>query len=233
MEKAIVTGASSGIGAAITAALVGRGMEVYGIGRDFQKQEELMKNPLFHAVVCDLRKHSDVERVISDIRSLAGHIDVLVNSAGAGYFGPHEQISPSKIHDMVSVNIEAPMIIAGLLLRDMKKYGGFIINISSVTAKKSNTYGCAYGATKAALTSFGESLFDEARKYGVKVLNIHPDMTESAFYRNADFTSCEEEDLRLLPDEIAQCVMAALDMRDGAVVTDITVKPQRHGIKRK
>lgn len=233
MEKAIVTGASSGIGAAITAALVGRGMEVYGIGRDFQKQEELMKNPLFHAVVCDLRKHSDVERVISDTRSLAGHIDVLVNSAGAGYFGPHEQISPSKIHDMVSVNIEAPMIIAGLLLRDMKKNGGFIINISSVTAKKSNTYGCAYGATKAALTSFGESLFDEARKYGVKVLNIHPDMTESAFYRNADFTSCEEEDLRLLPDEIAQCVMAALDMRDGAVVTDITVKPQRHGIRRK
>lgn len=233
MEKAIVTGASSGIGAAIAEALLGRGMEVYGIGRDFQNQEELVKNPLFHAVVCELRKHSDVERVISDIRSSAGHIDVLVNSAGAGYFGPHEQISPSKIHDMVSVNIEAPMIIAGLLLRDMKKNGGFIINISSVTAKKSNTYGCAYGATKAALTSFGESLFDEARKYGVKVLNIHPDMTESAFYRNADFTSCEEEDLRLLPDEIAQCVMAALDMRDGAVVTDITVKPQRHGIRRK
>lgn len=233
MEKAIVTGASSGIGAAIAAALLERGMEVYGIGRDFQKQEEPVKNPSFHAVVCDLRKYSDVERTISDIRSSAGHIAVLVNSAGAGYFGPHEQISPSKIHDMVSVNIEAPMIIAGFLLRDMKKNGGFIINISSVTAKKSNTYGCAYGATKAALTSFGESLFDEARKYGVKVLNIHPDMTESAFYRNADFTSCDDEDLRLLPGEIAQCVTAALDMREGAVVTDITVKPQRHGIKRK
>ena len=73
-----------------------------------------------------------------------------------------------------------------------------------------------YGASKAALTSFGNSLFDEARKYGVKVVNIHPDMTESLFYRNADFTSCDEEDERLLPEEIAQCVMSVLAMREGA-----------------
>lgn len=150
-----------------------------------------------------------------------------------GYFGPHEQVNPDKIHEMVAVNIEAPMIIAGLLLRDMKKNGGIIINISSVTAKKSNTYGCAYGATKAALTSFGESLFDEARKYGVKVVNIHPDMTQSQFYRNADFTSCDEPEARLTPEEVAQCVMGVIHMREGAVVTDITIKPQRHGIKRK
>lgn len=233
MKKAIVTGASSGIGAAIAAALIRDDYEVYGIGRDYKKQEELTKNPLFHQLVCDLKKHTDVEHTISDLRKEAGHIHVLVNCAGVGYFGPHEQINPDRIHEMVAVNIEAPMIITGLLLRDMKKNGGVIVNISSVTAKKSNTYGCAYGASKAALTSFGNSLFDEARKYGVKVVNIHPDMTESLFYRNADFTSCDEEDERLLPEEIAQCVMSVLAMREGAVVTDITVKPQRHGIKRK
>ena len=87
--------------------------------------------------------------------------------------------------------------------------------------------------TKVALTSFGESLFDEARKYGVKVVNIHPDMTQSQFYRNADFTSCDEPEARLTPEEVAQCVMGVIHMREGAVVTDITIKPQRHGIKRK
>lgn len=233
MEKAIVTGASSGIGAAIATALLKDGYEVYGIGRNFKNQDELTCNPFFHTVVCDLKRHSDVDRTISAIKNEAGHISLLVNCAGVGYFGPHEQISSDKLHEMVSVNIEAPMIITGLLLRDMKKNGGTIINISSVTAKKSNTYGCAYGATKAALTSFGVSLFDEARKYGVKVVNIHPDMTESEFYRGADFTSCDEYDARLLPNEIAQCVMEVLKIREGAVVTDITVKPQRHGIKRK
>ena len=233
MEKAIVTGASSGIGAAIALALVKAGYEVYGIGRDFRRHSELLENSLFHERICDLRRHADVTKEIEAVKEVAGHIHILVNCAGAGYFGPHEQISPDKLHSMVAVNIEAPMIITGLLLRDMKKNGGIIINISSVTAKKSNTYGCAYGATKAALTSFGASLFDEARKYGVKVVNIHPDMTESEFYRNADFTSCDEPDAKLYPSELAQCVMDILSMREGAVVTDITVRPQRHGIKRK
>lgn len=232
MKKAIVTGASSGIGMAIAAALVGAGHEVYGIGRSFRGDCEIFKNPLFHQRVCDLKRHADVEREIKNIREESGGIDILVNCAGVGYFGPHEQISPDRLHEMVAVNVEAPMIIAGLLLRDMKKNGGTIINISSVTAKKSNTYGCAYGATKAALTSFGESLFDEARKYGVRVVNIHPDMTESNFYRNADFAACDEDDMRLLPEEIAECVTDVLNMREGAVVTDITIKPQRHGIKR-
>lgn len=232
MKKAIVTGASSGIGMAIAAALVGAGHEVYGIGRSFCEDCEILKNPLLHPRVCDLKRHADVEREIKHIREESGGIDILVNCAGVGYFGPHEQISPDRLHEMVAVNVEAPMIIAGMLLRDMKKCGGTIINISSVTAKKSNTYGCAYGATKAALTSFGESLFDEARKYGVKVVNIHPDMTESHFYRNADFRACDEDDMRLLPEEIAGCVTDVLNMREGAVVTDITIKPQRHGIKR-
>lgn len=233
MEKAIVTGASSGIGAATAFALLKSGYEVFGIGRDFAGQGELLEAPLFHERICDLKKHMDVKKEIEAIKAETGQISILVNCAGVGYFGPHEQVNPDKIHEMVAVNIEAPMIIAGLLLRDMKKNGGIIINISSVTAKKSNTYGCAYGATKAALTSFGESLFDEARKYGVKVVNIHPDMTQSQFYRNADFTSCDEPEARLTPEEVAQCDMGVIHMREGAVVTDITIKPQRHGIKRK
>lgn len=232
MKNAIVTGATSGIGAAICRSLLEDGWQVYGIGRDFTGQQY---NPGdgFHAVPCDLKKHRDTQYAAERIIKEADSISLLVNCAGVGYFGPHEQISPDKLHEMVAVNIEAPMILSGLLLRGMKRDRGMIINISSVTAKKSNTHGCAYGATKAALTSFGESLFDEVRKYGVRVVNIHPDMTASAFYRNADFKECEEEDARLLPKEVAACVMGVLDIRDGAVITDITIKPQRHGIQRK
>ena len=121
MEKAIVTGASSGIGAATASALLKSGYEVYGIGRDFAGQSELLEAPLFHERICDLKKHADVKKEIEAIRSEAGQISILVNCAGVGYFGPHEQVNPDKIHEMVAVNIEAPMIIAGLLLRDMKK----------------------------------------------------------------------------------------------------------------
>ncbi len=115
----------------------------------------------------------------------------------------------------------------------MKARSGRIINISSVTAKKSNTYGCAYGATKAALTSFSESLFDEVRKYGVKITSIHPDITKSNFYRNADFCQSEENDTFLTPCEIAKAVKFIINQRQEISVTDITIKPQKHKIQRK
>ena len=134
---------------------------------------------------------------------------------------------------MVRTNLEAPMIITNLLLRDLKKNAGIIVNTSSVTAGKSNPHGCAYGATKAGLTSFSHSLFDEARKYGVKVINIEPDMTATNLYRNADFAADEDAEARLLPEEIADAVWYAVSQREGLVVTDIVLKPQLHRIKRK
>lgn len=244
MKSAVVTGASSGIGAAVCRRLLAAGWQVYGIGRDFSKQPKLCASANFFCEVCDLREYSETERTARSIikkvkASLADKedgnegIELLVNCAGVGYFGPHEQLAPKMFHEMVTVNLEAPMILTGSFLRDMKKRGGTIVNVSSVTAKKSNAHGCAYGATKAGLTSLGESLFDEARKYGVRVMNIHPDMTASAFYRNADFCQGEEEDTFLEAEEVADCVMDILAVRKGAVVTDFTIRPQRHRIRRK
>lgn len=105
------------------------------------------------------------------------------------------------------------MIITNLLLRDLKKNKGTIINISSITAGKANPHGCAYGATKAGLTSFSHSLFEEARKYGVRVVNLEPDMTDTKLYRNADFTVDENEAARLQPVEVADAVIYVLEQR--------------------
>jgi len=102
-----------------------------------------------------------------------------------------------------------------------------------VTARKTNTHGCAYGATKAGLTSFAVSLFEEVRKYGVKVTVLHPDMTRSKFYRNADFCEGDLSDTYLECGEIAETVSALLDQREGLVITDITIRPQRHQIQKK
>jgi short-subunit dehydrogenase len=165
--------------------------------------------------------------------SSADEIAVLVNNAGVGYFGPHEELNPQKIQSMVATNLTVPMIMSQLLLRDLKKNSGYLINISSVTADKSNTHGCAYGATKAGLSSFSHSLFDEVRKYGVKVVTIQPDMTKSNFYRNADFCEGDGSDTYVEPQEIAQTVDFILNQREGLVISDITIKPQKHQIKRK
>lgn len=266
-KKALVTGASSGIGLAIAEKLVLEGYEVYGLGRDFSKPDRKLQvdvdtptdtnlqvdtdlradinckvdrlnddeshmNTRFHKITCDL---CNTKKLIETIQSINKDHDIslLINNAGVGYYGLHEELSPQKISQMVRTNLEAPMIITNLLLRDLKKNAGIIVNTSSVTAGKSNPHGCVYGATKAGLTSFSHSLFDEARKYGVKVINIEPDMTVTNLYRNADFTADEEMEARLLPEEIADAVWYAVSRREGLVVTDIVVKPQLHRIKRK
>lgn len=229
MKTAIVTGASSGIGLAIVKMLLEQNYKVYAFGREFK--DDLPINNYCIPVVCDITNTSLLIEHITVIRKQE-EISLLVNNAGVGFFGPHEELNPKKIHEMVAVNIEVPLLLSQLLLRDIKKHKGIIINISSVTAKGSNTYGCAYGATKAALSSFSGSLFDEVRKYGVKVCTIHPDMTKSNFYRNANFKEGETLDTYLLPNEVANAVELMITSREGLVMTEITLKPQLHRLQK-
>ena len=230
-KTAIVTGASSGIGYAVSKTLSALGYELYGFGRNFKNTDwNTMDNA--HPIVCDIL---DTDRLCAELKQITAQnqVHVLVNNAGVGYYGLHEELNPDKIKKLVRTNLEAPMILTQQLLRPLKKTAGYIINISSVTAGQSNPHGCAYGATKAGLASFSHSLFDEARKYGVKVVTIFPDMTQTNLYRNADFREGDETESYLLPDDVAKAVEWILSQREGVIVTDITLKPKIPRIKRK
>ena len=135
---------------------------------------------------------------------------------------------------MVTVNVEVPLLLTNRYLRNLRETGGAIVNVSSVTAKQNNnSFGCAYGATKAAVSHFSEALFEETRKSGVRVITIHPDLTDTNLYRNADFSPADDPDCVLYADEIAEAVLAALRAREGLVVSDITLRPQKNRIVRK
>ena len=231
-KYALITGASSGIGYETSLLLLQNGYKVIGIGRNFDNSEALISNPDFTHIICDLCDTAQLIKLVNNIKKQCS-VSLLINNAGVGYFGPHECLKPEAIHEMVCTNLEVPMLLCNLLLRDLENNCGTIINVSSVTAKKSNTHGCAYGATKAALTSFSQSLFDEIRKHDVRVITVHPDMTSSSFYRNADFMEDTDSFCSLSAKEVAQAIIYSLNLRPGMVVSDITVKPQRHRIIRK
>ena len=213
------------------------GYEVFGIGRSFgssfaEQFPDVADNPLFHAVVCDLL---DTEKMLKMVREIAAEAEVtlLVNNAGSAYYGLHEELSQKKIQEMVRTDLEVPMILSQQLLRGFKKNKGCIVNIASVTAQQSNPHGCAYGAVKAGLASFSRSLFDEARKYGVRVAVVSPDMTKTELYRNADFTVGEETESYLLPQDVADAVAYIVEQREGVAVSEVTLRPQYHRIRRK
>lgn len=224
---AIVTGASSGIGKAIAERLVKMGYEVYGIGRSFPEDS----HP-FHAISCDLL---DTEKLLGLMEPLrkSGRVRVLVNNAGLAYYGLHEEQSFKKLQEMLRVNLEVPLLLSQYFLRELKKKQGRIVNISSVTATHASPHAAAYAATKAGLLSFSRSLFEEGRKSGLRVLCILPDLTETELYRNADFTTGEEKNSHLLPEEVADALEYAFSQRAGVNVSEILLRPEKNQIRRK
>ena len=225
MKTVLITGTSKGIGYANTKDLLKEGYKVIGIARtspDFTEE-----NYIHYSL--DLTNLSEVEKLVKALLKETS-IDILINNAGLGYYGLHEELNAKKINELVTVNLNIPLLMTNLLLRHLKKNSGIIVNISSVTAHKSNPHGAAYGATKAGLSSFSNSIFDEARKYGIRVITIEPDMTDTDLYRNADFTASKEAGCHLTPENVAKSVMFAID---SGYVTHMELKPQFHRIARK
>lgn len=231
MGIALVTGASSGIGLSIVNKLVSMEYTVYGFARDFSKTA--FQHERFRPIVCDVTDPGTLEERTKAVLKESGRLDVLVNNAGVGFFGPHETINAAKLEQMVHTNLLAPMILTQLVLRHLRNANGFVINIASTAALNPGRFGCAYAATKAGLHQFGLSLFDEVRKNHVKVVTLYPDMTRTGFYNAADFEPQDDPDCHLTPECVANAVEQALSQRAGTVITQIVIRPQRLEMKKK
>lgn len=232
MKTVLLTGASSGIGLATGLKLATEGYTVYGIGRNFDESIAYPKN--FQRFPCDITDYKTLSRTLKEIRAHMSEPapDILIHSAGVGLYGLQETLKSANLQSLVRTNLEAPILLTTEFLSFMKqRKSGHIIFISSVTAKKSNTYGCAYGATKAGLLSFANSLFEEARKCGIKVTTLLPDMTKTNLYRNADFTA--DETACLFSEDIADTISYVLSGKDHLNVTELTIQPQLHRIQKK
>ncbi len=226
-KVALVSGSRSGIGKAITHKLLDLGYRVYGISR--QTQEET-KN--FIPVQCDITQTEKIQESIKNILSKE-ELFLLVNCAGIGKFEPHEELTPLQLKSIIDTNLTAPIILSSLVLRSLKKTQGKIINISSIEALKASKFSAAYSASKAGLHHFGNALFEEVRKAGVNIISIHPDLTQTPFFDSLHFEPKEDEQMHLKPEDIAQSVEDILSMREGVSITEVTIRPQYFGIKKK
>ena len=227
---AVVTGTSSGIGAAITDTLLENGWAVCGISR----RPVTRDSAYYWHYTADLTDTKQIEQTVATIRErrLSGGIQALINNAGVGHFAPHEELSLSQLEELTTVNLLAPLTLSKLLLRDLKQSRGSIINISSFSAHESSSFGAAYAATKAGLRHFGNSLFEECRKTGLKVVTISPDITRTPFYDSLSFAPEDDENAAITPPCVAHVVMDVLNQRAGTVTTEVVLRPQRVLLKK-
>jgi len=231
MKKAIVTGASSGIGKEISLRLLKMGYYVIGISKTID-DTSFKEFENFEALRVDLSDESDTISLSTKLKK-SNDIYILINCAGFGRFEPHEELSFTTITKMTFLNLTAPMLITNATLKQLKQNGGYLINITSIEAIKRSKFAGVYTATKAGLKAFGESLFEETRKSDLSITNINPDMTESSFYDDLRFETSKKENEKLLALDIADSVEHILSMRKGAVVSDYTIRSLNFGISKK
>ena len=228
MKRAVVTGASSGIGKAITQKLLDMDYAVTGVSRSIKKED--FNNENFTPLQTDLSNEKETLLACGNLKKQ--DIFILINCAGFGKFEPHEELKPETITTMTFLNLTAPMLLTNTLLRTLKQNDGYLININSIEALRASKFAGVYSATKAGLKAFGDSLFEETRKSKLSITNINPDMTQSSFYDELRFDTSDKENEKLLCSDIADAIEHILKMRKGAVVSEYTIRSLNFGIKK-
>lgn len=180
--KALVTGASSGIGRDIAKELSKKGYELILVARNKEKLEETQKELVTNSkTICmDL---SNNESCIK-LKELTGDVDVLVNNAGFGDFGSFEETDLNKELDMIKTNIMAMHILTKIYLKDMKKKDkGYILNVASIAGFLPGPLMSTYYATKAYVVSLTEGISEELRrsKSNVKISILCPGPVKTNF----------------------------------------------------
>lgn len=180
-KSALVTGASSGMGKEIAKRLIRDGYQVYVAARRTDDMEDLRKlgaEPLR----MDISVEADIVAVAEVIQATTGGVDLLVNNAGFGLYGPMELIPMSEARYQFEVNVFGPARLTQLLLPAMRsRKQGRVINITSMGGKIYTPLGSWYHATKHALEGWSDCLRLELAPFGIDVVVVEPGLIETAF----------------------------------------------------
>src|SRR5665213_3953747 len=223
---AVITGASSGLGAALANALVMKGAIVYGLARNIEKLQAI-KNKLgekFIPVGMDITNAKDISSWVVNTFPGPHFPDMLINNAGTGYFTKIDELSLERWHKMINTNLNGAFYITSPTVPLMKKNtnAAHIINIGSILGKTTRTESAAYSATKYGMQGFSEALFKELRSYKIKVTCVNPGSIDTLFFEDSGI---QPHSNMLQPADIADLIIHLIETPDNFLVDEITLRP--------
>jgi short-subunit dehydrogenase len=179
----LITGASSGIGAATAAALAAAGARLVLTGRDPARLAAVAARTGGTAIPADLTDPAESARLADAALTEAGRVDVLISNAGTGWAGAIAELPAEKATELVSLNLLAPIQLARLLAPGMAERGrGQLVFVSSIAGATGVRNEAVYAAAKAGLNCFAESLSYELAGRGVGVSIVLPGVVDTPFF---------------------------------------------------
>jgi short-subunit dehydrogenase len=217
---ALLTGASSGIGEALAAALAARGTHVLLTARSVPRLEALREQieaagGRATVVPADLAAPGAARRLFDDVERLALPVDLLVNNAGFGFHGGFETEAHAHVSDMLQVNVVALTELTHQFVPALLARRGTVLNIASTVAFQPAPFMAAYGATKAYVLSLSEALWAEYRGRGLRVVALCPGPVDTPFVDAAGPGARSTAVFRrlLAVADVVEAAMTALEAR--------------------
>ena len=220
LKHVLITGATSGIGRALTSELCRQGYRVFATGRDKERLAQLREQTGCLGESYDLSQSDEVLALYYQAEKALGQVDVLINNAG---FNSRKaaivDTSLEELEQQYAVNLRAPYLLCREALKPMMvRQRGYIINVVSTVAKRVNPTMGIYTATKQGLAGLNDVLMKEAQPHGVKVTALYPGGVDTAF-------RSEPRPNYMSAQSVAQTIAGLLTLPDDMVMHEMTFRP--------
>ena len=213
-QRALITGASSGIGREFACQLAAQGTRLVVVARRQSRLEELALEletmVAVDVLVADLSDSDDVERVVRRVASDTEPVDLLINNAAIGGNGHFVDMAIEHELDLIAVNVTALVALSHAAARRMTAAGqGTIINVSSIAGNQPRGGVAVYGASKAFVTAFSQALASELEGSGVRCTVLVPGLTETEFHRANGITETSPRALWMQSEDVVAKALEA------------------------
>ncbi|KAG2484490.1 hypothetical protein HYH03_016721 [Edaphochlamys debaryana] len=183
-EVVLITGCSTGIGAALCEAFHAAGCTVYASARRLESLQPLAAAGI-RTVQLDVTKPDSIKAAVEAVVKEAGHIDILVNNAGLGLVAPLSEVDMTKAKEVFETNLWGTLaMVQAVAPRMAARRSGTVVNVGSVVGYFGTPWGAIYSSSKAAVHSLTDALRLELRPFGIKVMLLAPGAVQSAIGDN-------------------------------------------------
>lgn len=225
-KSAIITGASSGLGAAAAKALIKKGAQVYGLARNIEALSKL-KNELgnsFIPVKMDITNQKAINNWINSVFIEESKPTILINNAGIGSFGKIDELSSEQWLGMINTNLNGMFYLTSKVASLMKHQdkSAHIINIGSILGTTGRAESTAYCTTKFGIRGFSEALYKELKAFNIKVTCVNPGSIETNFFESSGVESHQN---MLHPNDLANTIVYLLETPDNMLINELNVRP--------